>query len=432
MIRATPAASEETQRINFSWLVRLRWATIAGQLGTILIVHYWMAIRLNLEALLLTLALEALTNVAASAWLRVHRSATERVLALTMGIDVLFLTVLLFLTGGSFNPFSFLYLVHIALAAVVLSPRWTWTLVALSLTCSALLFYGEGALGLAQASPHTHAEQMAMHMQGMWVAFGVAAIFIVYFVSRIRRALASRETDLANERVAAGRNERLASLATLAAGAAHELATPLGTIAVAAREIERRADQLQPARSEDARLIRTQVDRCRGILDRLAADAGASAGEAPSRMPLRQILDAAMRDTPSAAPVEIGGTPDVEIVAPPRALAQAIRAVLKNGQEAAPGTPLALLVTADGIEAHIVVRDLGDGMDEHTLARVGEPFFTTKSPGQGMGLGLFLATTVIEKLGGRLAVKSRRGQGTEVTVDLPLPSKVCLAPSVVT
>jgi two-component system sensor histidine kinase RegB len=423
MIRATPVATEGPQRINFSWLLRLRWGTIAGQLGTILIVHYWMAIRLNLKALLVTLALEAFTNIAAMAWLRVHRPVTERVLALTMGIDVLFLTVLLFLTGGSFNPFSFLYLVHIALAAVVLSPRWTWALVALSLTCSALLFYGEGALGLAQATPHTHAEQMAMHMQGMWVAFGVAAIFIVYFVSRVRRALASREADLAAERVAAARNERLASLATLAAGAAHELATPLGTIAVAAREIERRVDQLQSARGEDARLIRTQVDRCRGILDRLAADAGASAGEVPLRVPLRQILDQAMRDTPGALSAEIDGTPDVEVVAPPRALAQAIRALVKNGQEAAPGTPLSLTISADGTLAHIVVRDRGEGMDEQTLSRAGEPFFTTKSPGQGMGLGLFLATTVIEKLGGRLAVKSQRGHGTEVTVALPLPSK---------
>jgi two-component system sensor histidine kinase RegB len=414
----------ETQRINFSWLIRLRWGTLAGQLGTILVVQFIMGIRLPLLTLLVILSIQAATNLVATIWLRNGRQISDSALASTVGLDVLFLTAQLFLTGGSFNPFNFLYLVHIALAAVVLPPRWTWGLVSLSLACSAFLFYGEGTLGFSRTAPHSHADQMAMHMKGMWVAFAVAAVFIVYFVGRVRRSLADRENDLARERAAATRNERLAALATLAAGAAHELATPLGTIAITAREIERRSDRGEPVPVDDARLIRAQVDRCRGILDHLATDAGAAMGEAPVRVPLKMLIHEALRDLRGAVTTKVEGNTNVEVDVPPRALARAIRTVIKNGYEAAPGTDLTLRIDSQFDVVRLVVSDLGPGMDQETLARVGEPFFTTKTPGHGMGLGLFLATTVIKKLGGHLVVESWLGKGTQVTMSLPLASDV--------
>src|SRR5262249_9182438 len=131
-----------------------------------------------------------------------------------------------------------LYLVNIALAAVVLRPRWTWTLVAVSLACFGTLF-AQPRWGAGTAPALGHEAHFRMHLQGMWVAFGVAAIFIVYFVQRVTRALAARDAELAAAQLATARHERLAALATLAAGAAHELATPLSTIAVAAKELER-------------------------------------------------------------------------------------------------------------------------------------------------------------------------------------------------
>src|SRR6185369_2055893 len=182
--------------------------------------------------------------------------------------------------------FSFLYLVNIALSAVVLRSLWTWTLVVLSLACFGALF--------AAAPAHGHAEHMQMHLQGMWVAFGVAAVFITYFVQRVTGALAARDVELAaaNERTA--RHERLASLATLAAGAAHELSTPLSTIAIAAKELERRLASDGDA-GADARLIREQVERCRQILAHMADDAGASSGETVEAVPIASIVDGALR-----------------------------------------------------------------------------------------------------------------------------------------
>jgi two-component system, sensor histidine kinase RegB len=213
--------------------------------------------------------------------------------AAVMGLDVLLLTGLLSFSGGSFNPFSCLYLVHIALAAVVLSPRLTWILAAWSLGCFALLFVIPAWLPGSGGAPH--AEHMRLHLEGMWAAFGVAAGFIVYFVQRVTRALADREAELVAARNLTARNQRFGALATLAAGAAHELATPLSTIAVVAKEIERQL-QRRPSSAEtvaDARLIREQVTRCQAILAQLAADAGQGTGAAIVPIALADLVDLA-------------------------------------------------------------------------------------------------------------------------------------------
>jgi two-component system, sensor histidine kinase RegB len=422
---ALAAGGDSAHRINFRWLNRLRWGALVGQVATILVVDRVLGIELPHTPVAVVVAFEALTNVAATLWLRWGRAPGEATLALTMALDIAILTALLFFTGGPFNPFSFLYLVHIALAAVVLRSAWTWILVALSLACSAGLFYGHAWLRLDGSRTGNHLEHMQLHMQGMWFAFAVAAGFIVYFVTRVQRALAEREADLAAERAAALRNERLASLATLAAGAAHELATPLGTIAVTARELERQAVRRQPAPIEDVRLIRSQIERCRAILDQMAADAGESAGEAPVPTTLAQIIEEALRDLPPHPPVDVdlGQLRELTLLAPPRALGQALGVLVKNAQDASPpGGAVRIRAERDGAELQLSVGDRGPGMPPEVLAHAGEPFFTTKAPGRGLGLGLFLARTVIEQLGGRLSIDSRPGRGTLATLTLRTPA----------
>jgi two-component system sensor histidine kinase RegB len=412
-------------RINLSWLGRLRWATIVGQATVIAFVEWGMNVPLVLGPLLAILAVEATANLAFGAWLARGRRVSERGVAAALGLDVLCFTGLLYLTGGPFNPFSFLYLVYIALAAIVLRPRWAWTLVLLSTACSAALFLDHVPLPMdhgAHHHMHHHAQEaMGTHLRGMWVAYAVAAAFIVYFIHRVTSALADRDAELAQARERTIRGQRVAAMATLAAGAAHELATPLSTIAVAAKELERRA--LDDRVRSDAKLIREQVERCRDILGQMAGHAGESPGEIATETSVDDVVRTALGGLESPERVRVdwtSGDRTGRLFVPLRATAQALRNVVKNALDASPvDGDVVLRVRAVAGGFRLEVEDHGTGMSESALARATEPFFTTKDPGSGMGLGLFITRGVIDLLGGSLDIQSKHGEGTRVVVTLP-------------
>lgn len=421
-------------RINLSWLVRLRWAAILGQAVVIAEVQFHLGMSLPLLPLAAILGVEALANLGLEIWLRRSERASERVVAFALAFDVTCFTGLLYFTGGPLNPFSFLYLVHIALAALVLRPRWTWTLVIFCVAANAALFVRYVPLPMDH-SMHGHSmqgmhsmhamrrggEPLDMHLRGMWVAFAVAAAFMVYFINRMTRALSHRESELARAREAASRNEKLASMATLAAGAAHELATPLSTIAVVARELERSTEA--SAISTDAKLIREQVERCRDILGQMAGGAGVNPGEMAEEAELDGLVKLALEGLPGHERVVVDLSPALSsklLLAPRRALSQALRNVLKNGLDASRADATVQLRVAESDAGFtFTVVDTGTGMSEEVLAQATEPFFTTKGPGRGMGLGLFLARSVVGLLGGTLAIESKLGTGTRVTMTLP-------------
>jgi two-component system, sensor histidine kinase RegB len=409
--------------INFGLFIRLRWAAMLGQALTILVVDRWLAIPLPLPELFGIVAIELASNLGCLVWLRQRRPASPRALGALMTLDTVLLTALLYLTGGPFNPFSFLYLVQIALAALSLPARGTWALVVLALGCSGFLFLDHRDLTFPATS---HADHMRVHLQGMWVAFGVAAAFIVYFLMRLTRALSTLDAQLFAARDLAARKEKLASLATLAAGTAHELATPLSTIATAARELELALERsgAADAASDDLQLIREEVRRCRGILDRMALQAGEPVAENLAGVEMRSIIDEALCELPPEAAIRVdldetlGGT---KLLVPPKALSQILRTLIKNGQEAsAPGQPIVVRGQILERHVHIDVSDQGSGMTAEVLHRAGEPFFTTKAPGAGMGLGLFVARATVEQLGGQLSLRSELHRGTSATIVLPL------------
>ncbi|WP_224246985.1 ATP-binding protein [Hyalangium gracile] len=414
----------DAHAINLSWLLRLRWGAVVGQGGLILLAHLGLGMPLPLLPLFATVGVGAVSNVALGLWSRRPREIREWMLWAVMALDVVLLTVLLDLSGGPFNPFSTLYLVHIALAAVVLHARWTWALVALASACFGTLFVRHlWVPGGASGATHHHINDVPLHLEGMWLAFGVASAFIVYFVQRVTRALAEREAELMAARAVTARNEKLAALATLAAGAAHELSTPLSTIAVVARELERRAE-LSPAGREDAQLIRQQVARCHDILAQMAADAGASRGEAFVAVTPAVLLERVLEGLRGRERVQVeadGRHGQEQVSLPAGALTHAIRGVVKNALQASPPegrVRLALVREERGWR--LSVEDQGAGMPAEVLARAGEPFFTTKPPGEGMGLGLFLARAVLDQLGGKLELRSVPGQGTRVEMTWPV------------
>jgi len=420
----TAIAERDPDRINFDWLIRLRWAAIVGQLVTIGAVHFAMQLDIPIAPLLGLVGVEIGSNLVCATLAR-RRRPRQAWLAAVMALDVVLFSALLYLTGGPNNPFSFLYLIPIALASITVRAAWTWALVALSLACSGFLFAAHEPLPLGD-----HARHMSLHLQGMWVAFGVAASFIVYFLLRVRRALERHERELDAARAAGQRQERLASLATLAAGAAHELMTPLSTIAVIAGDLQR--DLAQPGASpravEDARLVRAEVDRCRAIIERMRADAGDTAGEGFASIQVATLVETAVGGVSDARiavrPEIAAAVVDRVLTVPPRAVGQALLALIENAQQASPpGDDVVLRVAPAGGHIRFEICDRGAGMPAEVLARVGEPFFTTKPAGKGMGLGVFLARAVADRLGGEVTIRSAPGTGTSVVFALPLEAQ---------
>ena len=416
------AAIPERTWVNIQWLAKLRWAQIAGQAGTVLVGQFLLDGALPITSLLLVISVGLVSNLILELYFfgdrrrgRVQtRTVHEWQLATLMMLDVAILTSLLYFTDGPHNPFAFLYLVQIALATVLLRATWSWVIAGLS-------FVGFGLLLVMRRTIDIPPESRAI---GMWVALGVAAAFVVYFLRQILGALGERETELSEARGLAARQERLASLATMAAGAAHELSTPLGTVALAAKELERAllTKVNAPELADDARLIREQVGRCRAILDQMQQGAG-TVGEGVTSCTVGEVLDETLvgiRETPSVlkdVPSEVAKWP---LKLPPRAVSQALRSLVTNAQDASPpNTSVVLAVRRVDSTLAIDIRDRGPGIPADVLARIGEPFFTTKAPGRGMGLGLFLARAVIEGVGGTLEIDSHGGGGTEVRVRLP-------------
>jgi two-component system sensor histidine kinase RegB len=441
----------ERTRINLAWLQKLRWAALAGQLATVAVVHDWMQIEVPLDKLLGVLSLAAATNVALGFWLRSRSFAGsewagrgEWISGSLMMLDNLFLTVLLYYTGGPSNPFTVFYLVNIALAAAILPARWAWILDGAAFLCFAFLFAAHVSLpALEHGHEHEHAMHhgtrtapgpMSLHLQGSLIAFGGAATFIVYFITRISSELARREAELDEARERRLQSDKLAALATLAAGAAHELATPLSTIAVLARDLELDlADSnLSEQAFHDVQLVRAEVDRCRRILDSMAAGAGESVGEELVELSPAELLESAFRELPVADRIELEMPAVVaarRLRVPKLALCQSLRALLQNCFDASPTDgQVRISIASRDPWLELSMTDTGAGMPEEVLRRAGEPFFTTKEPGSGMGLGLFLARRTIERIGGSVTLESAVGVGTRATVRLPLaPSAVLVS-----
>ena len=225
------AHDPETNRINLAWLLRFRSVEILVQAGVIGLVVLGLRVSLPLMPLLGIVLFEVATNVAASAWLKEADRVPDGWLGTLLIADVLLFTGLLGFTGGPYNPFSFLYVIQVALGALVLSPWMAATVAILCAACFAALFEWHVWLPTngQEVAPH-ELHHLQSHVQGMAFALAVASGLLVYFVQRVRSALAVRDAELARARDLAQRHERLAALATLSAGAAHELSTPLSTL----------------------------------------------------------------------------------------------------------------------------------------------------------------------------------------------------------
>jgi two-component system sensor histidine kinase RegB len=265
---------------------------------------------------------------------------------------------------------------------------------------------------------HHVVQTFSVHLVGMWIAFAAAALLITVFIGKVSEALRHREQEVLELQDRVARHARLASVATLAAGAAHELGTPLGTIAVASKELEFSADAQV---ASDARLIRAEVERCGRILQQMSARGAEPLGESPAALEVGELLESVIGGFPEAArgrlAIEGGG---FSAALPREATKMALTALVSNALEASgERQPVVVGAQRTGAGVRFAVVDQGCGMSPETLNRIAEPFFTTKAPGRGMGLGTFLARSFAERLGGSLVFESEVGKGTRALLELP-------------
>ncbi|KIG19021.1 Sensor histidine kinase PrrB (RegB) [Enhygromyxa salina] len=373
--------------------------------------------------------------------------------------DALALTLLLALSGGPANPFTILYFLPITLATQV-SPRWTWALAGVCVACFAGLFLltpvehepepaaptttaasedphahhhmpadhaGGPAPTAAKASDRPHGEHFEGHQLGMWVAFGLVGVLITVFVHRTALALAHQRDELARLRQTTLEDRHLTALGTLAAGAAHELGTPLGTIKLLVDELP----HLPAPESEGALdTIREQLARCKLIVSRMASpELRVSAlGHARAQpWPLTKLVTE-LEGVDAGVPLRVEIDPDLESQScgqPFSALSQVLRELLNNAADAtrrAGEGDRAVVIRFDVRDAALIIDviDRGVGMDGDELAAAFSPFHTTRPENQGMGLGLYLARAHLRQLGGTIEIDSELGRGTRVRVELPL------------
>jgi two-component system sensor histidine kinase RegB len=409
---------ESTAVENMRQLIQLRWIAVMGQTLTILFAHRAIGVTLPLTAMLGVAAFLAVANLLATMALarrRVHNG--EVMLALL--VDMAALTVQLYFSGGATNPFISLYLLQVVLGAILLPPALASLLAAAASFCYALLSVRYRPLELPRGLLGDSADVFAI---GYGIAFVMVACLLVFFITRISRNLRARDTYLADMQRQAAEEEGIVRMGLFASGAAHELGTPLGTLAVILADWRRMPGVVQnPELLAEVVEMQTELERCKGIVSDILHSAGQPRGDAMESAAVEPFLDVVVdswRATHASVPIAYccAGLAGARTAVNP-ALRQAIWSILDNAAEASPqGISLEAAVSDDMLT--IAIRDAGPGFPAKALDDVGKLYQSTK--GAGHGLGLFLAANVARRLGGRLEARNLDDGGAEVRLLLPL------------
>ncbi len=423
-------------RVRLRDLSNMRWTAIGGQSSVLFLVYFGLNYRLPLLACAIAIALSAAFNLL----LAIRYPPTQRLSNLEataqLVFDTLVLGVLLYLTGGITNPFAVLFLVPVVIAAYALNLGNTLLLAALALvSVSIIAVYHEPLPWAAGETLHLP----ALYQGGMWSSVVTCIVFTSIYAWRIASEASRMQSGLAATQLALSHEHRMASLGALATAAAHELGTPLATIAVVARELERALPPASPE-AEDLRLLRAEAERCRGILTRLARPEE-SLLAAAERLPLGALLDEIANEY-RGGDMEIridlkqfmGGGAEPKVWRVPEIL-HGLGNLVANAADFA-DAEIRLHAEWGPSDLRLAVEDDGPGFAPEILERIGEPYVTSR-PGlyaleerelsagdafagqQGMGLGFFIAKTLIEQTGGTVKAGNMEQGGARVEILWP-------------
>ena len=411
---------DQTGRENMRQLIQLRWIAVVGQVVTIAVVHFGFRFPLPLHDMSVVLLFLVAFNAFSMLRWRDPHEVTNSMLFVALLVDVSTLTAQLYLSGGTTNPFVFLYLLQVILGAVLLRAWAVWTIVAVTAVCFAGLTVLYRPLVLP---PNNYGLLSRPYVLGMLLCFALNAALLVIFITRINRNLRARDARLAYLRERAAEEEHIVRMGLLASGAAHELGTPLSTLSVILGDWRRMPGfAADPERLQEIDEMQAQVTRCKGIVSGILLSAGEARGESPVETTVRTFLDDLVAEWRSTRPAveltyENRFGADLSIISD-SALKQMICNVLDNALEASPRW-VGFDVTHESELLKMVVTDAGPGFAPEMLTQFGKPYQSTKGR-PGAGLGLFLVANVARTLGGSVVARNRAEGGAMVTLTLPL------------
>jgi two-component system sensor histidine kinase RegB len=405
---------------NMLQLIQLRWLAVVGQITTIAVAVLGFDVRLPLPPMLAVLAGLVAFNLASHLRWHESRVVTNGELFFALLVDVASLTAQLYFSGGTTNPFVYLYLLQVILSAILLEAWTTWIIVVITSACLAGLALSAEPLKL----PLTHERHFfSLYVEGMLICFVLNASLLVFFLTRISRNVRAADAQLAELRQRAAEEEHIVRMGLLASGAAHELGTPLATLSVIIGDWKHMPEfSKNPDLREELDEMQAQLQRCKTIVSGILLSAGEARGESSAKTTLNSFLDGLAKEWRSSRPiVEFLYTnhiaQDVPVVFD-SALKQMIFNVLDNALEASPQS-VSFAARREGEQLQLTVTDRGPGFPAAMLENFGKPYQSSKGR-PGAGLGLFLVVNVARKLGGTVQADNREEGGATVKLTLPL------------
>ena len=385
--------------------------SILGQIATSLLAKFVFAFPLN--GLGITIVISSLILINVYTWIRSIKISEPSHLEIFIQllIDVIALTVLFYFSGGATNPFVSMYLLPVAISAVLLPQLWVWVIATISMLAYSYLMW-------LYPNQHAHhnGQSFMLHVFGMWVSFVLSACVIAFFVVKMRAALQQKNQLLRLARERAIKDEKLVSLGALAASTAHEMGTPLGTIQLIIADLEE-----NNISQEEIDILLEQVMRCKQALAEMSTSAGGLHIEGDRVSDFEEFLLVLLDDWHKTRPAvklntKITSGNKAGVVAG-KTLSKALINLLDNAADASPEV-IYVDVKWQHNEAHLKIIDQGGGIDPKVLAEIGAKPYSTKP--DGIGLGAFLAHEIIQRLGGAIKLTNRSSGGVETLITLPI------------
>jgi len=436
--------SEISAKENLQWLFILRNLMIGGESLLLLISIDILKIPLHQEALWLTIL--AIGSVNLYTWIRLKTDlpVTEMEIFSQLALDVLAIASLLYLTGGATNPFTWIFLLPVILTAITLPHTYTWYMVILTTTLYTFLIPYHATLltvephlihaDMAHMTPDIHSqtdqEFFNFHIFGMWFGFVCSAGLVAFFSLELSNTIKAGERTLAEAREQALQDERIIALGTLAASAAHDMGTPLGTMAIVAHELKNDTAPTSPTElHEKMSIMLDQINRCKQALSVMSASAGELRADSGHITAFTEYLDDVIMQWRSQQPgVKLNFiiNPEAPLNSPILAeltLTHSLINILNNAAEVSPqekGIDLCIHRCTLENFIGIQIRDYGPGFPDKLINKIGKA--PIENSNQGLGVGLFLAHSTIHRLGGTIEISNSPEGGACIDLFLPLVS----------